>query len=79
MLCPVCTVCVLCLAAPSEKRGVRDKVLAPAEPGSSPVDDFQYLSHPDRVTSMQWNGGRGRSALLTCCADGLLRLWVCSR
>lgn len=56
-----------------------DKVLAPAVPGSAPVDDFQYLSHPDRVTGMQWNGGRGRSALLTCCADGLLRLWVCSR
>ena len=64
----------------------RDSVLAPqtpAAPGSvappPPVDDFQYLSHPDRVTSMSWNAGQGRNALLTCCADGLLRVWVCSR
>lgn len=57
----------------------RDKVLAPAAAGAPPVDDYQYLSHPDRVTGMAWNGGRGRSALLTCCADGLLRLWVSSR
>ena len=58
----------------------RDSILGGGASGSAPADDgFQYLSHPDRVLGLAWNGGTGRNALLTSCADGLLRIWVCSR
>jgi hypothetical protein len=40
--------------------------------------DFQYLSHPAPVVGLSWSRGKGRNALLTVCADGLLRIWMCA-